>query len=238
MTDSTGLPDDPDECTSGEVVAWLDALAAARDEDELFATLASQRPPVSKLARQQIRGRLVRLLGEKLRELDSGASPAKTADAWLQEGGEDGESLQGKIFAAEEIEPWHAPVVGEDVLNEVLALFDAYLYASEDSRVALTVWAAYSHAFDCFGVSPILDLSSPTKRCGKSTAVVLQRHLCRAPLLSGNITPAALFRSVEAWKPTLLIDEADTFAKMSDELRGILNAGTHPRHGVRGQSRG
>jgi putative DNA primase/helicase len=225
MTDSTGLPDDPDECTSGEVVAWLDALAAARDEDELFATLASQRPPVSKLARQQIRGRLVRLLGEKLRELDSGASPAKTADAWLQEGGEDGESLQGKIFAAEEIEPWHAPVVGEDVLNEVLALFDAYLYASEDSRVALTVWAAYSHAFDCFGVSPILDLSSPTKRCGKSTAVVLQRHLCRAPLLSGNITPAALFRSVEAWKPTLLIDEADTFAKMSDELRGILNAG-------------
>jgi putative DNA primase/helicase len=44
-------------------------------------------------------------------------------------------------------------------------------------------------------------------------------------LLSGNITPAALFRSVEAWKPTLLIDEADTFAAMHDELRGILNAG-------------
>ena len=55
--------------------------------------------------------------------------------------------------------------------------------------------------------------------------VVVLRHLCRAPLLSGNITPAALFRAVEAWKPTLLIDEADTFAKMSDELRGILNAG-------------
>jgi putative DNA primase/helicase len=30
---------------------------------------------------------------------------------------------------------------------------------------------------------------------------------------------------VQAWQPTLLIDEADTFAKMGDELRGILNAG-------------
>src|SRR4029453_13517885 len=38
-------------------------------------------------------------------------------------------------------------------------------------------------------------------------------------------TPAALFRAIEAGKPTLLIDEADTFAKMADELRGILNAG-------------
>ena len=72
---------------------------------------------------------------------------------------------------------------------------------------------------------PILDLSSPTKRCGKSSTVIVARHLCRAPLLSGNITPAALFRAVQAWKPTLLIDEADTFAKMHDELRGILNAG-------------
>ena len=93
------------------------------------------------------------------------------------------------------------------------------------SADALALWTAYSHVFDCFGVSPILDFSSPTKRCGKSSAVVVPRHLCRAPLLSGNITPAALFRAVEAWKPTLLIDEADTFAKMNDELRGILNAG-------------
>ena len=34
-----------------------------------------------------------------------------------------------------------------------------------------------------------------------------------------------MFRAIQAWKPTLLIDEADTFAKMHDELRGILNAG-------------
>ena len=87
------------------------------------------------------------------------------------------------------------------------------------------LWTAYSHPFECFGISPILQTRAPTKRCGKSSAIVVLRHLCRAPLLSGNITPAALFRAIDAWEPTLLIDEAETFAKMNDELRGILNAG-------------
>jgi putative DNA primase/helicase len=47
----------------------------------------------------------------------------------------------------------------------------------------------------------------------------------RRPLPLSNITPAALYRSIEAWQPTLLIDEADTFLQKREELRGILNAG-------------
>src|SRR5262249_30551145 len=42
--------------------------------------------------------------------------------------------------------------------------------------------------------------------------------------------PAAIFRIVEQARPTLLIDEADTFLKENDELRGILNTG-HRRGG-------
>jgi len=224
MTDHE-FPQDPDERSSAEFVAWLQRLTAAVEEDDLFAILASQRPPKAKLARQQIRGRLIKVLAERLKALKSSASPARTADAWLQERGDDGDLLQGKTFFVEEIAPWELSVVGSDVLDEVEEIFDAYVYALPEARTASVLWTAFSHAFDSFGVAPILDYSSPTKRCGKSTAVVVQRHLCRAALLSGNITPAALFRAVEAWKPTLLIDEADTFAKMSDELRGILNSG-------------
>ncbi len=225
MTDHDEFPQDPDERTSTEFVAWLQRLTATVTEDELFEILASQRPPKAKLARQQIRGRVVKVLAEQLKALDSSASPARTADAWLQEGGEDGDLLQGTTFVVEETVPWDGAVGGADALDEVADLFDAYLYATRESLDALTLWTAYSHTYDSFGLSPILDISSPTKRCGKSTGVVVIRHTSRAPLLSGNITPAALFRAVEAWKPTLLIDEADTFAKMSDELRGILNAG-------------
>jgi hypothetical protein len=217
-------PADPIESAPDVFATWLDAVAGAATEDELFVVLASQRPPASKLARQQLRGRLKVVLEERFKAFDSGTSAARTADAWLQEGAAHN-GLQGQAFVVQETEPWATRVDGGDVLAEVEALIDAYVYAVQVKRDALALWTLYTHAFDCFGVSPIMDLSSPTKRCGKSTAVVVARHLCRAPLLSGNITPAALFRAVEAWKPTLLIDEADTFATMHDDLRGILNAG-------------
>jgi hypothetical protein len=111
-------PEDPDDRTSAGFVDWLDALTRVNTEDDLFALLADQRPPASKLARQQIRGRLVRLLAEKLKELDSGVSVAKTADASLQEGGEDGDVLQGRAFVAEETVPWGTAVAGTAVLDE------------------------------------------------------------------------------------------------------------------------
>ena len=47
---------------------------------------------------------------------------------------------------------------------------------------------------------------------------------CRA-LSASNISSAAVYRTVEAYCPTLLLDEADTFVKDNEELRGILNAG-------------
>ncbi len=53
---------------------------------------------------------------------------------------------------------------------------------------------------------------------------VLARLACR-PLAVSNIAPAALFRALELWTPTLLIDEVDAFLAEHDEARGILNAG-------------
>jgi putative DNA primase/helicase len=204
---------------------WLQALTEAENEDGLFALLAQQRPPKSKLARQHVRGRLVKILTKLFRSFDSGASPTKTADAWLAEGSDQDDDLQGREYVAEEIDPWPEQVDGAAVLHDVATTIETFVYSTRENLTVLVLWSAYSHCFDVFGISPILDISSPTKRCGKSTAVVVLRHLCAHPLLSGNITAAALFRSIEAWKPTLLIDEADTFLKMADELRGILNAG-------------
>jgi hypothetical protein len=205
---------------------WLRSLEQAEDEDVVFGLLRGEAPPRSKIDRQQARGRLVEILERKFDQLDSRTSAAKTADAWLSEGnGDEGSGLQGQEFVLEHTQPWGEPVDAADVLDEVAATFESYLYTTRENLTVLSLFTVYTHCFDVFGVSPILDVSSPTKRCGKSTAVVVLRHLCVKALLSGNITPAALFRSVEAWKPTLVIDEADTFLKMADELRGILNAG-------------
>ena len=44
-------------------------------------------------------------------------------------------------------------------------------------------------------------------------------------MMCSNISAAALFRSIEKWSPTLLIDEADRFLRDKEELNGIINAG-------------
>ena len=49
--------------------------------------------------------------------------------------------------------------------------------------------------------------------------------LVQKPLLASNISAAAMFRTIEAARPTLLIDEADAFMKEKEELRGVVNAG-------------
>jgi Protein of unknown function (DUF3631) len=41
----------------------------------------------------------------------------------------------------------------------------------------------------------------------------------------GPNTPSTLFRAIEQWKPTLVVDELDAFISGNEELRGILNAG-------------
>ena len=76
-----------------------------------------------------------------------------------------------------------------------------------------------------FGISPRLAITSPEKQCGKTTLLdVLSSIVCR-PLAAANASAAAIFRVVELKRPTLLIDEADTFLQENDELRGVLNSG-------------
>ncbi len=78
---------------------------------------------------------------------------------------------------------------------------------------------------DVVQVAPLAVITAPEKRCGKSQLLFLLGHLVNRAISASNITPAALFRSINAWQPTLLIDEADAFMSENEELRGIINCG-------------
>jgi putative DNA primase/helicase len=116
-------------------------------------------------------------------------------------------------------------VDGALLLNDLLFIFTRYLVLPPGAGVALALWVVFSHVHDAFTVSPVLGLSSPTKRAGKTTTLTILRGLVPQPLLTSNVTSAVLFRSIEKFVPTLLIDEADSFLKDSEELRGVLNSG-------------
>lgn len=124
-----------------------------------------------------------------------------------------------------EIEVWDDEVDGIALLDEIALIIHRHIVCEKPTIYAATLWIVFSWCIDVMQVAPIACITAPEKRCGKTQLLNLIGMLCKKPLPASNITAAALFRSIEAFEPTLLIDEADAFLKDNEELRGILNSG-------------
>lgn len=124
-----------------------------------------------------------------------------------------------------DVEPWTEPVEASALLAELTHYFTNYVILPPGAATVCALWAIMSYVYDAFRICPLLIITSPDKRCGKTTLLSLLGRIVRRPLPASNITAAAMFRAVEKWQPTLLVDEADTFLRNSDELRGIINSG-------------
>lgn len=122
-------------------------------------------------------------------------------------------------------EPWPEPVDGVALLTELRQRIARHAVLPDHGAATVAAWCILAHAFDAFRVVPMLAFESPEPGCGKSTLMEIVSHLAPAPILASNISPAALFRVIDLKKPTLLIDEADTFVSLNEELRGVLNSG-------------
>jgi putative DNA primase/helicase len=134
-------------------------------------------------------------------------------------------TVDSKVLGLADPEPWSEPVDGAALLDEITAAIAGFISAAPEVYQTVALWVLYSHCFDCFDISPLLAITSPLKRCGKSTLLDLITTMVPRPLSTSNITISALFRTVEKYRPVLLIDEADSFFRESDELRGVLNSG-------------
>jgi len=122
-------------------------------------------------------------------------------------------------------EPWPDPIEGADLLDALTTAIIRHLILPSGAAEAMALWIVHAHAHNTASISPILAVTSPTPECGKTTLLTLLGAVVPHPLPASNITAAALFRAVEKWCPTVLVDEADTFLKDNDELRGVLNSG-------------
>ena len=120
---------------------------------------------------------------------------------------------------------WPEAVDGDDLLDQLANTVRAHLVLPNGAAQVVALWVVFTHAHDSFSISPVLAITSPTPECGKTTLLTFLGGTVPRPLASSNLTASNVFRSVEKWKPTLLIDEADTYLKDRDELRGVLNSG-------------
>jgi 5S rRNA maturation endonuclease (ribonuclease M5) len=144
--------------------------------------------------------------------------------------GGDDDGMQGRTISFPDPEPWPEPIDGAALLDEIAATLERYVVMGEQARHSTALWVAHTYLLDCFMISPRLAVRSPVKRCGKTTLLDVLACLVMKALPTANVSAAALFRVVESYRPTLLVDEADTFLAGADDLRGVLNSG-HRRGG-------
>jgi len=130
-------------------------------------------------------------------------------------------------FMSKVPKPWGSTVDGNNLLDEIKALLKVHVHCQEDYYNTITLWIVFTWFIDVVNFSPILNIKSPQKRCGKSTLLEFLEKLTYKSLLINNMSPAAFFRIFDAYKPTMLIDEADTYLNNNDKdfFRSIINAG-------------
>jgi uncharacterized protein DUF3631 len=129
---------------------------------------------------------------------------------------------------APRVEP-PAPEDGAALLDDMATFLRRYVFMTPEQGQALALWIVHTHAVSAADVTPYLAIRSPEKRCGKSNLLMALGVLAARALSTANISDAALFRAINAERPTVLFDEVDAiFGKgrgEREDLRGLLNAG-------------
>ena len=124
-----------------------------------------------------------------------------------------------------EVEPWPEHVVPAQVLDDVVTTVRRFVVMEPEEADAASLWVAFTWFIDSVAVAPLAIVNAPEMACGKSVLLDVFGRLSARSLPVSNVSTASLFRSVELWSPTLLIDEADTFIRENAELKGLINAG-------------
>jgi len=133
--------------------------------------------------------------------------------------------LQGSTIDFDEPEPTREPQDGDKLLQDIELHIRRFIVADDESIVAAALWIVLTHLADTANVLPLLVLSSPVKACGKSQFLHVISRLVARGLPIANISASALFRTIEKFCPTILIDEAEKLLTNNDDILGMVNAG-------------
>ena len=138
---------------------------------------------------------------------------------------DDGDSGQGRAVKIDDVLPWPDPVEGDHVASALAAGIKRYVVLSDTAADAIALWVLQTWLVNNFGISPRLGINSPTKGCGKTTVLRFLAHVVRRSKRAGSISPSALFRAVEQFQPTILLDETEKYIEHGSDLHALLNEG-------------
>jgi hypothetical protein len=139
-----------------------------------------------------------------------------------QQSPEDSDSVS---LVPDEPAPAGGVVEGVSLAEDLAMEIRKYLILPRDADLVIALWVLLAHTYEAFRLAPYLAIISPVKGCGKSTVLDVLELLVPRPLKAEGFTAAVIYRVIEKYHPTLLIDELDSFLKGNEVLRGVLNSG-------------
>jgi putative DNA primase/helicase len=124
-----------------------------------------------------------------------------------------------------DIEPWHEAIAPSQLLDEVTSTIQRFIVLDRHQAQTAALWVAACWFVDVIDCAPIALINAPEKACGKTQLLTVLAKLAPRTAQASGISPSVLFRMIEAYQPTLFIDEVETVLKDNEDLRGLINAG-------------
>ena len=131
-----------------------------------------------------------------------------------------------------EVVPARVPVDAVELFADIEARILQHVAMPKHLAFTVALWIGQSWIHNHATYSPILFITSPERDSGKTTLVGIVGFIARRSLLSVGISAAALYRSIEKWQPTFVIDEADEAFADNPDLRQVVNSGWTRGQGV------
>jgi putative DNA primase/helicase len=130
------------------------------------------------------------------------------------------------------VEPYPDPVDGGELLRRIEKRIRNHVILSSHSALASSLWTMLAWTHDAAVHSPILLSTSPEAECGKTTLLSLLSFMVPRGLIFVEGSPSVIYRLIEKWHPTLIVDEADKIFQNNPELRAVINSGWTRGSGV------
>jgi hypothetical protein len=190
---------------------------AGKSDEELIAELAA----LPKLQYEKRREAAAKQLDIRVSALDKLVAEAR---------GDEEKSKDEVLYPHWAVEPSDEPVDGGALLEALVDTIRRYVVLSDDQSTVVALWIVLTWIHEEVAIhSPILLVTSPQPNSGKTTLLKVVSFMVRRPISSVSITGPALFRSIEKWAPSFILDEGDTAIVNNDDLKEVLNSGWAPR---------
>lgn len=178
------------------------------DDDALIQHLARLKP----LEYDRVRKDQAKVLGVQVSTLDKLVKAER-------------ETCHAKQSPFTDIDPWHEVVEPAQLLDEITQVIQRFIVLDKHQAEAAALWVTACWFVNEIQCAPIALINAPERACGKTQLLTVLGKLAPRTAQASSISPSVLFRMIEAYQPTLFIDEIETILKDNEDLRGLINAG-------------